>query len=95
MQELEEDADLRSRINLYKDPDALAAGAGGAGAGGSGAQPAGMEGAEDEDSDEDGEGLPTVPLDELLDDLEALGLEEEGEGEEEEEEVDDDNMSED
>lgn len=76
MQDLEEDVEMRTRINLYRDPEAAGAGAGAAAA----PRPAGvME--EGSDEDEEGDVLPQIPLEELLDDLEALGLE----GEEEEE----------
>uniref|UniRef100_A0A383VQ78 60S ribosomal export protein NMD3 n=1 Tax=Tetradesmus obliquus TaxID=3088 RepID=A0A383VQ78_TETOB len=71
MEELEEDAEMRARVALYKAPAAAAAAAAGAGVAAAAAVPAprGM------DSDEDSEGeLPQVPLDELLDDLEGLGL---------------------
>lgn len=68
MQELEEDPELRQRINIYKNTDALAT-----------QQqqqqqlPKGL--AEEEMSDSDGEDdLPQIPLEELLDDLEALQL---------------------
>lgn len=68
MEELEEDAELRSRVALYKNPAAAAAAAVAPAV----TQPAGMA-EDDDDEDDDGE-LPQVPLDELLDDLEGLGL---------------------
>lgn len=51
MQELEEDADMRARVALFKDPAALAAAA---------AAATGMAEADDSDDDDDGEGLPQV-----------------------------------
>lgn len=75
MQELEEDPDMRQRVDLYRDPQALqrlqqqqqqAA------------APSGLGSEVGEEDDEDGEGLPQVPLEELLDDLEALTLEQGG-----------------
>ncbi|KAF6250965.1 hypothetical protein COO60DRAFT_1645710 [Scenedesmus sp. NREL 46B-D3] len=67
MEELEEDAEMRSRVALYK---AQAAAATAAAAGAAAPVPRGIE---SEDEDSEGE-LPQVPLDELLDDLEGLGL---------------------
>lgn len=67
MQELEEDRDMRSRVNLYKNPGfkpAAAAAGAGPGAGGGGMAT--------EDEDEDGapeEDHPVVGLDELLDSM--------------------------
>ena len=51
MEEIEEDPELRSRINLYKNPEAGAMAATGG------------------DEDDDSEGVPEVPLEELLDAL--------------------------
>lgn len=62
LQELEEDAEMRARVALFKDPAALAA-----------AAAAGTRMVETDDSDDDGD-LPQVPLDELLDDLEGLNI---------------------
>jgi nonsense-mediated mRNA decay protein 3 len=84
MEELEEDADLRARVNLYRaapvqaggDPSA-AAGAAAAAAAAAAAQGGGGDG--DSDDEGSGGGLPEVPLDELLDDLEAMGLDDGGE----------------
>jgi hypothetical protein len=72
LQELEEDPDMRQRVNIYKDADALqalqarqAAAAAAAGAAGQQQQQArrhavaGLE-SESEEEDEDGEGLPEV-----------------------------------
>ncbi|KAJ2645867.1 ribosome-binding protein, partial [Coemansia sp. RSA 1285] len=58
LRDLEEDPELRSGVNLYKDTGAVA-------------NPAGaMEGDMDSDNDDDEENeLPEVPLEELLDDL--------------------------
>ena len=85
MEEIEEDADLRARVALFKRDaaDAAAAAAGHAGAAPSTA-PVAMSEEEDEE-----DAVPAVPLEELLDDLEALGLEDAGGAgpEEEEEEV--------
>lgn len=66
LEELEEDADMRARVALYKDAEALAA-----------AGPTAMTGtgAGDATSDDEGD-LPEVPLEELLDDLAAMQLEE-------------------
>jgi len=81
LQELEEDPEMRARINLYKDPAAAAAAAGGPGAAAAPAGAVAVAGLHDGgDSEEDGEELPQVPLDELLDDLEGLGLSEVEEG---------------
>jgi len=55
MEELEEDEEMRSRINLYRDPDARPARRGGE--------------AEEEMGDDDDDEVPEVPLDELLDAL--------------------------
>ncbi|KAG2439772.1 hypothetical protein HYH02_010649 [Chlamydomonas schloesseri] len=83
MQELEEDADMRARINIYKDPAALAQAQQAAARVAQQAAPAGLM--EDEDEDDDGEDLPQIPLEELLDDLEGLGLGDGEEGAEEQE----------
>jgi nonsense-mediated mRNA decay protein 3 len=58
---------MRARINIYKDPQALAAAQATAAR-----VPAGMvEGSDDDDEEE---ALPEIPLDELLDELEGLQL---------------------
>lgn len=62
MQELEEDPEMRSRVALYKDPAHKAAAA------------QKMDAMTDGDDDEDD--LPDIPLEELLDDMNALQLEE-------------------
>ncbi|PSC72831.1 60S ribosomal export NMD3-like [Micractinium conductrix] len=64
LQELEEDADMRARVALYKDPAFNPAAAAPAPAGGMA------------DSDEEDGDVPQVPLEELLEDLAALGLDE-------------------
>jgi len=65
MEEIEEDADLRARVALFKrGADAAAAVAAAAAA-----APSVMEETEDEE-----DAVPAVPLDELLDDLEALDI---------------------
>mmetsp|Transcript_14422 Transcript_14422/g.25165 ORF Transcript_14422/g.25165 Transcript_14422/m.25165 type:complete len:545 (-) Transcript_14422:707-2341(-) len=74
LEELEEDADMRQRINLYKDTDAMTRNQAAA------SRPAGIDEDEDDDDDQDDDDQIEVPLNELLDDLEALGLEEEEEG---------------
>ncbi|GIL64428.1 hypothetical protein Vafri_18352 [Volvox africanus] len=79
LQELEEDPDMRARINIYKDAERLK----------QQQQQVGPEhhrqqqqrvipvGAVGDDDDDDGdEDLPQIPLEELLDDLEGLNLEE-------------------
>jgi hypothetical protein len=61
MQELEEDPDLRGRVNLYREPGAAGVAAGaaaGAAAGGAAAGGAAGGAAAADDSDDDGEGLP-------------------------------------
>lgn len=68
LQELEEDPELRQQVALYKNPEALAGG------------PAvvtnvSMDGASD-DGDVD-EAALEIPLDELLDDLDALNIDDE------------------
>ncbi|KAG2489285.1 hypothetical protein HYH03_012305 [Edaphochlamys debaryana] len=83
LEELEEDADMRARINIYADKErmaeAAAAAARGQQAAAPAAAPAAPAGLMDDDSEgDDEEDLPQVPLEELLDDLEALGLEEGG-----------------
>lgn len=70
LEEIEEDADLRKKISLYRDPAASLPLDGGAG----GAAP--MDASDGGSGSEDN--VPTVPLEELLD---ALELEDEGEGE--------------
>jgi hypothetical protein len=65
---------MRARINIYKDPAAAAAAA--AAAARRSVVPAGMV-EQTEDEEDDGEALPEIPLGELLDELEGLGL---GEG---------------
>ena len=67
LQELEEDQELRSTVNLYKKPNSQTN------------EPktrsnVHMDGTEMEDSDADDEGL-TIAVDELLDDLEGMTLE--------------------
>lgn len=79
MQELEEDPDLRSRINIYKDEVALAQVQAAAAGKPAAAVPRGLD--EMDDDDDDGEELPQIPLEELLDDLIGLDIGEEGEEE--------------
>lgn len=62
LQELEEDPEMRSRVALYKDPAHNPAAA---------RQADAMT-----DGDDDEDDLPEIPLDELLDDMNALQLEE-------------------
>ena len=62
LQELEEDPEMRSRVALYKDPAHKPAAA-------QQQADAMTDGYEDEDD------LPEIPLDELLDDMNALQLE--------------------
>lgn len=69
MQELEEDPDMRARVALYRDPNYQAASAAAAPR-----QQAAMSDTDEEDGD-----VPEVPLEELLDDLAALGLDEDEE----------------
>lgn len=98
LQELEEDVDLRSRINIYRRKDAFttsdvagsaaAAAAASVSAASVAAQqqqqahasraPAGMD-SDDGEEDDSGD-LPEVPLEELLDDLEALDIGGQGAG---------------
>ncbi|KAG1673087.1 hypothetical protein FOA52_013157 [Chlamydomonas sp. UWO 241] len=79
LKELEEDPEMRQRINIYKDAhgaEALRA------ARAAGTVP-GLAGSDDEgmdDSDDDGEDLPEIPLEELLDDLERLQVAGQGDG---------------
>ena len=82
MEELEEDPDLRARVALYKAPDVADAAAAappppssaaGAAAGAAAADER-MEGSDEEEEDDD---VPQVPLEELLDDMEALGIRDE------------------
>jgi len=74
LEELEEDAELRARVALYRARTGGAPGGGGA----AGYRPSSMG------VDSDGEEIPEVPLEELLDEL-ALGGVAEGEEEEEDE----------
>ena len=61
-QELEEDPEMRSKVALYKD---------------SAHKPAPTQGSDImTDGDEDEDDLPDIPLEELLDDMNALQLEE-------------------
>ncbi|CAI5987054.1 unnamed protein product [Closterium sp. NIES-64] len=83
LEELEEDADMRSRIAVYRDPAYVAPVAGGGARGGDEMVDAG-----EEDEEEDGEEVPEIPLEELLSDLRIGGAD--GEEEEEEGEVGDD-----
>ena len=69
LEEIEEDADLRKKISLYRDPAASLPLD-------TGAEAAPMEASDGGSGSEDD--VPTVPLEELLD---ALELEEDGEGE--------------
>ncbi|KAJ1888943.1 ribosome-binding protein [Kickxella alabastrina] len=55
LRDLEEDPELRQNINLYKDPNTITA------------RP--QNAMEESDMEDDGEELPEVPLDELLEDL--------------------------
>mmetsp|Transcript_25446 Transcript_25446/g.55257 ORF Transcript_25446/g.55257 Transcript_25446/m.55257 type:complete len:560 (+) Transcript_25446:171-1850(+) len=70
LQELEEDPEMRQRINIYKDPAALAALQQQPAAA---SRPAGLD-EDDMGDDEDDEDLPAIPLEELLDDLEGLNI---------------------
>lgn len=69
LEELEEDADLRSRIAIYKDSQAAAAAAA---ATAKNAMEHDMQDSDDDDAD-----VPEIPLEELLDDLAAMQLDEE------------------
>ena len=64
VQELEEDPEMRSKVALYKDPTHNPAAA----------QQSRQDAMTDGDDDEDD--LPEIPLDELLDDMNALQLQE-------------------
>jgi nonsense-mediated mRNA decay protein 3 len=68
LEELEEDADLRSRIAIYKDSQAAIL-----------AENAMEHDGAPSDSDDDSQGLPEIPLEELLDDLAAMQLQGNGE----------------
>ncbi|KAJ1935646.1 ribosome-binding protein, partial [Kickxella alabastrina] len=68
LRDLEEDPELRQNINLYKDPNTIAA------------RP--QNAMEESDMEDDGEELPEVPLDELLEDLKI------GSGSDDDEEMD-------
>ena len=63
LQELEEDPEMRSKVALYKDPAHKPAPA------------QDMDAMTDGDDEDD---LPDIPLEELLDDMNALQLEENG-----------------
>ena len=66
MQELEEDPEMRSKVALYRDPAHSPAAA----------QQNRQDAMTDGDDDEDENDLPEIPLEELLDDMNALQLEE-------------------
>ncbi|CAI5529487.1 unnamed protein product [Closterium sp. Naga37s-1] len=84
LEELEEDADMRSRIAVYRDPAYVAPAAGGGARGGDEMVDAG----EEEEEEEDGEEVPEIPLEELLSDLRIAGEEaEEGEVEDEDDDL--------
>lgn len=68
LEELEEDADLRSRIAIYKDSQAAIL-----------AENAMEHDGAPSDSDDDSQGRPEIPLEELLDDLAAMQLQGNGE----------------
>ena len=68
IQELEEDPELRQRINIYKNSEATMTTTQNK----QHPPPAGLE--DDTMSSEDEDDLPQIPLEELLDDLEALQL---------------------
>ncbi|MEW5320368.1 MAG: hypothetical protein WDW38_011444 [Sanguina aurantia] len=70
MQELEEDPDMRSRINMYKESEVTMTASAAARA----ANPLAAADADNESDDGEDEDLPEVPLDELLDDLEHLNM---------------------
>ena len=90
-EELEEDPEMRQRINIYKDKEVLASLQQKAAMGGARPMiPAGLEEDGMEDDEDDGD-LPEIPLDELLDEIEALQLAVQ-QGEEEEEEEEDEEM---
>jgi nonsense-mediated mRNA decay protein 3 len=90
LEELEEDPDMRARVNLYRAPGGEEAAAAGGGAGARSAAARGPrplpgigeeeddDAALDTEDDDDDDDVPQVPLDELLDDLEALELDERG-----------------
>jgi nonsense-mediated mRNA decay protein 3 len=63
LRDLEEDADLRAMVNLYKDPRKMH-------------QPAIMD-MTDAETDIEGDDLPEISLDDLLDDMDALNLQDE------------------
>ena len=87
MEEIEEDADLRARVALFRKRDGAEAGGGAPGAAApAGAAPVAMSEEEDEE-----DAVPAVPLDELLEDLEALEIRDgppAGGGEDEDDEED-------
>lgn len=64
-QELEEDPEMRSKVALYKDPAHKPG------------PPQDMDAMTDGDDEDD---LPDIPLEELLDDMNALQLEENAQG---------------
>lgn len=66
LEELEEDPDMRSRVAVYRDAEAAAATAARA--------PAAAADSEDEEEDD----VPGIPLEELLEDLVAMQIGEDG-----------------
>jgi nonsense-mediated mRNA decay protein 3 len=63
LRDLEEDADLRAMVNLYKDPRKMN-------------QPPMME-MTDAETDGEEDDLPEINVDDLLDDMDALNLQDE------------------
>ena len=75
MEEIEEDPELRARVALFKAPGVGAPSSAATAAAAAGGGDERMEGSEEEDDDD----VPQVPLEELLDDMEALGIRDEPE----------------
>ena len=75
MEEIEEDPELRARVALYKAPTVEGGRGGGAAAAAAAKDDDDEEmgGGSDDDEDDDDD-VPQVPLEELLDDMEALGI---------------------
>eukprot|EP00201_Polytomella_parva_P001315 CAMPEP_0175082732 /NCGR_PEP_ID=MMETSP0052_2-20121109/26929_1 /TAXON_ID=51329 ORGANISM="Polytomella parva, Strain SAG 63-3" /NCGR_SAMPLE_ID=MMETSP0052_2 /ASSEMBLY_ACC=CAM_ASM_000194 /LENGTH=515 /DNA_ID=CAMNT_0016353981 /DNA_START=153 /DNA_END=1703 /DNA_ORIENTATION=+ len=76
MQELEEDPEMRQRINIYRDEAVMAE-----------KNLLGSKKVAQDDMSDDDSDAPEVPLEELLEDLQQLGLDEKGDDEEEDEDM--------
>lgn len=72
LRDVEEDEDVRAGMQLYKNPEELAAAKAAAAA--AAAEEGGMD--MDEESEDDDEGLPSIPMEQLLDEFEEMTMQE-------------------